>query len=122
MIIMANPESSFTKVAETSEIPLGKMKMVKIKDEEILIANVMGKFYAVSNPCPHKKADLSKSAIEGTTITCPLHGSKFDVITGKNTLGPKQMFSRGNTEALKTYEVRVQGTSISIYQRSSWGL
>jgi len=119
---MANPESSFTKVADTSEIPVGKMKMVKIKDEEILIANVDGKFYVVSNPCPHKKAETSKGALEGSTVTCPLHGSKFDVTTGKNTLGPKQMFSRGSTVALKTYEGRVQGTSISIYLRSSWGL
>ena len=119
---MANPESSFTKVADASEIPAGKMKMVKIRDEEILIVNVDGKFYAVSNPCPHKKGDLSKGALEGNTITCPLHGSKFDVTTGKNTLGPKQMFSRGSTGDLKTYEVQVQGTSVSIYQRSSWGI
>ena len=119
---MANPESSFTKVADTSEIPPGKMKMVKIKEEEILLANVDGKFYAVSNPCPHKKGDLSKGTLDGNTITCPLHGSKFDVTTGKNTLGPKQLLSRGSTDVLKTYEVRIQGTSISIYQRSSWGI
>ncbi len=109
---MANPESSFTKVADTSEIPVGKMKMVKIRDEEILIANVDGKFYAVSNPCPHKKADLSKGALEGSTVTCPLHGSKFDVTTGKNTLGPKQMFSRGSAGALKTYEVRIEDSEL----------
>ena len=119
---MANPESSFTKIADTSEIPAGKIKIVKIKEEEILIANVDGKYYAVSNSCPHKKGDLSKGTIEGNTVTCSLHGSKFDVTTGKNTLGPKQMFSRGSTGNLKTYEVRVQGTSISIYQRSSWGI
>ena len=119
---MVNPESSFTKVADTSEIHPGKMRMVKIKEDEILIVNVNGKYYAISNPCPHKKGDLSKGTLEGNTITCPQHGSKFDVTTGKNTLGPKQMFSRGSAGNLKTYETRVQGTSISIYQRSSWGI
>jgi len=119
---MANPESSFTNVADTSEIPAGKMKMVKIREEEILIVNVDGKFYAVSNPCPHKKGDLSKGTLDGNTITCPLHGSKFDVTTGKSTLGPKQFLSRGSAGSLKTYEVRIQGSTISIYQRSSWGL
>ena len=119
---MANPDSSFTKVADASEIPAGRMKMVKVGEEEILVVNVAGKFYAVSNPCPHKKGDLSKGTLEGKVLTCPLHGSKFDVTTGKNSLGPKGMMLRGSTGDLKAYEVRVQGTSVSVYKRSSWGI
>jgi 3-phenylpropionate/trans-cinnamate dioxygenase ferredoxin subunit len=119
---MANPESSFIKVADTSEIPAGKMKMVKIKDEEILIVNVDNKFYAVSNPCPHKGGDLSKGTLEDKIITCPLHGSKFDVTTGKNTLGPKLFMFRGSSGGLKTFELRIEGNSVSVYQRSSWGV
>jgi nitrite reductase/ring-hydroxylating ferredoxin subunit len=119
---MANPESSFTKVADTSEIPSGKTKMIKIKEEEILIANVEGKFYAVANRCTHKAGDISKSTLEGKIVTCPLHGSKFDVTTGKNVQGPKLFLFRGNAGDLKTYELRIEGTSISVYQRSSWGL
>jgi nitrite reductase/ring-hydroxylating ferredoxin subunit len=122
LIIMANPESSFTKVADTTEILAGNMKMVKVKDEEILIVNVDNKYYAVSNPCPHKKGDLSKGTLEGKILTCPIHGSKFDVTTGKNTLGPKQMMFRGSTGDLKTYELRIEGGSISVYKRSSWGI
>jgi nitrite reductase/ring-hydroxylating ferredoxin subunit len=52
---MVNPESSFTKVADTSEIHPGKMRMVKIKEDEILIVNVNSKYYAVSNSCPPQK-------------------------------------------------------------------
>jgi len=119
---MGNPESSFTKVADTSEIPTGKMKMVKIKDEEILIVNVDNKFYAIANRCTHKGGDLSKGSLEGKIITCPVHGSRFDVTTGKNVLGPKLMMFRGNTGDLKTYELRVEGSSILMYKRSSWGI
>ena len=44
-------ESSFVKAAAKSEIPLGKMKMVKIEQEEILVANVNGTYYAIGNSC-----------------------------------------------------------------------
>ncbi len=65
---------------------------------------------------------LSEGTLEGKIVTCPLHGSKFDVTTGKNVQGPKVFMFRGNAAALKTYELRIEGTSISVYQRSSWGL
>ena len=122
MIVMGNPESSFTRVADTSEVPAGKMKAVKMKDEEVLIVNVDNAFYAVSNPCTHKGGDLSKGKLEGNILTCPVHGSKFDVTTGKNVYGPKLFMFRGNAGDLKKYEVRVKENNILIYTRSSWGL
>lgn len=122
MIVMGNPESSFTRVADTSEVPAGKMKAVKMKDEEVLIVNVDNAFYAVSNLCTHKGGDLSKGKLEGNILTCPVHGSKFDVTTGKNVYGPKLFMFRGNAGDLKKYEVRVKETNILIYTRSSWGL
>ena len=119
---MGNPESSFTRVADTSEIPAGKMKKVKIMDEEILLVNVDNKFYAMANRCSHKGEDLSKGTLEGKILTCPIHGSKFDVTTGKNVLGPKLMMFRGKAEGLKTYELKIDGSNILVYQRSSWGV
>jgi nitrite reductase/ring-hydroxylating ferredoxin subunit len=119
---MGNPDSSFTKVADTSEIPSGKMKMVKIKDEEILIANIDNVFYAVANRCSHRGEDLSKGSLVGKILTCPTHGSKFDIKNGKNVSGPKLLMFRGKTDDLKTYELKVDGTSILVYQRSSWGV
>jgi nitrite reductase/ring-hydroxylating ferredoxin subunit len=119
---MGSPESSFTKVADTSEIPAGKMKTVKLKNEEILIMNVNNTFYAISNPCTHKGGDLSKGSLDGKILTCPLHGSKFDITTGKNIQGPKVMMFRGNAKDLKKYELQIKGTDILVYTRSAWGI
>ena len=121
-IIMGYPKSSFMRIADTAEVPAGKMKMMKIKDEKILIVNVDNNFYAVANPCTHKGGDLSKGSLEGKILTCPVHGSRFDVTTGKNVYAPKQFMSKSNVGDLKKYELMVEGNSILIYQRSSWGV
>ena len=63
-------ESNFVPVARISEIPVGKMKMVKFLDREILIANVNGNYYAIGNKCTHAGGDLSQSTLEGNVVTC----------------------------------------------------
>jgi len=47
-------------------------------------------------------------------VTCPKHGSKFDVTTGKNVAGPKIAFIRGKTGNESAYEVKVGGNSIRV--------
>lgn len=70
------------------EIPEGSMKHVEEGDIEILLANVDGKIYAVSDRCGHMNARLSMGRLQGTTVICPLHASQFDVTTGKNIREP----------------------------------
>lgn len=102
----------FVKVAETSEVPTGKMKMVKLEEKEVLIANVNGNYFAIGNRCTHARGDLSKGTLDGNMITCPKHGSKFDVTTGKAVIGPKILFRRINTEDEPSFEIKVDGKDI----------
>jgi nitrite reductase/ring-hydroxylating ferredoxin subunit len=81
-------QNNFVEVAKVSEIPDGKMKHVEVDGKEALIANVGGKFYAISDRCGHMNAQLSIGNLTGNTVTCPFHGSKFDVITGKKLTEP----------------------------------
>jgi 3-phenylpropionate/trans-cinnamate dioxygenase ferredoxin subunit len=103
---------AFLKVAEISEIPIGNLKMVKLEGKEILIANIDGKYYAVGNRCTHAGGDLSKGSLDGNIITCPRHGSKFDVTTGKVVSGPKILFLRPKIKDAPFYEVKVDGKEI----------
>jgi nitrite reductase/ring-hydroxylating ferredoxin subunit len=119
---LSTHDLSFIKVAETSEIPAGKMKMIRINDGEVLIANVNGSFYAIANPCIHKSGDLSEGSLEGNIVTCPIHGSKFDVTTGKCIIGPKTLFSRGKTVDTTSIELRVDDSDILLHQQSPWGI
>jgi nitrite reductase/ring-hydroxylating ferredoxin subunit len=103
---------AFVKVAETSEISAGKMKMVKLEGKEILIANVNGNYFAIGDICTHAGGDLSKGSLEGNIVTCPKHGSKFDVTTGKVVSGPKILFIHPKINDEAFYEVKVEGKDV----------
>lgn len=64
------------------------MVHVEAAGREVLLANVNGGFHAVSDRCSHEGALLSGGRLEGAVVTCPAHGSRFDVATGKNLSGP----------------------------------
>ena len=70
-------QNDFVEVAKVNEIPDGKMKHVEVDGTEVLVANVGGKFSAISDRCGHMNALLSMGNLTGTTVTCPFHGSKL---------------------------------------------
>lgn len=107
-------ESGYVKAAEKSEIPTGKMKMVKLGDKEVLIANVNGNYYAINNRCTHADGDLSKGTLEGNVVECPKHHSKFDVTTGKVVSPPKIAFFHPKISDIPSYPVKVENEEILI--------
>ena len=123
------------EVAKITEIPPGSMKKVRAFDQDILLSNVDGKIYATSNRCGHSNASLARGTLQGKVVTCPLHGAKFDVTTGKNLLGPQmsmppevmqklppeflammkqtaEIVSEIQSEPLKTFSVTIKGVSV----------
>ena len=100
-------QTGFVKVAGVSEIPAGGMKMVTLGIEEVLIANVEGKFCAIGNACTHVGGPLAEGELSGKVVTCPWHGSQFDVTTGQ-VVGPPARLPE------PVYELTVQGDDIMI--------
>ena len=103
---------TFIKVAETSEVPLGQMKVVKLAEKEVVIANVNNVYYAMENSCTHMHGELSKGLLEGNTLTCPKHKAKFDVTTGKVVSGPKVLLMHPKIKDEPVYAVKVEGKDI----------
>jgi len=56
---------------------------VETPGERLLIANVEGQFFAMRAKCNHMGGPLDKGTLEGSVVSCPLHGSKWDVRTGQ---------------------------------------
>lgn len=104
----------FIKAAETTDIPEGKMKPITINSKEILLTNIKGNYHAIGNKCTHRGGQLSKGTLEGDIVTCPLHGSKFNVKTGEVISGPKILFLHLSIKPEPTYEVKVEGKDIMV--------
>jgi len=104
----------FVVVANTDEIPAGQMKAVDAAGQQILIVNIGGTCYALGRKCTHMGGDLSMGKLEGTTVTCPRHGARFDVTTGSCISGPKVGPLKLTTKNEATFEVRVVGKDIQV--------
>ena len=76
----------FVYAADIAVIPVGTMKVVMVDDREVLIVNVQGEYYALSNKCPHAGGPLSEGKLARHIITCLKHGAEIDVTTGKIVL------------------------------------
>ncbi len=97
----------FVKVAQTEELSPGQMKLVELGDERILVANVDGDYFAVSEVCTHAFIPLSEGDLDGEEVECYLHGSAFSVKSGEPLTPPA-------TEPLTVYQVRVEGSDIMV--------
>jgi 3-phenylpropionate/trans-cinnamate dioxygenase ferredoxin component len=120
--------ADFTEVMKTGDLTDGMMKRVVLGEQDIIIARVEGKFYAAQGRCPHMRAYLSRGKLNGTVVTCPLHGSRFDLkngkvvrwVTGKgimSTMG-KLMSMLGiaakSEKPLAVYEIKVDGERVMV--------
>ena len=109
------------RVANTNDLSEASMKKYQFQDTEILIARIKGKYYATQNKCPHFGGDLSKGKLEGSTVTCPRHGSQFNLTDGSVVRwlkGTGIISSIGKTlkspQKLTTYSVKIEGQDIMV--------
>lgn len=99
--------SKFIKVARVDEIPPGTVKAFELDFDRVAVVNLDGEFYAVSDICTHEHAYLSEGEIVDGAIECPLHGSRFDIRTGRVLALPAVV-------PLKTYPVKVEDGEIYV--------
>ncbi len=97
----------WVKVAQTGDLAPGEMMVVLVRRQRILLANVEGKYWAISDACPHAGAFLSVGTLIGNRLICTLHGSCFNIENGA-PLNPPAM------DYLSRYPVRVDGEDILV--------
>jgi 3-phenylpropionate/trans-cinnamate dioxygenase ferredoxin subunit len=104
----------YVRVADKAEIASNKMILVVVGGKEVLLANVDGSYFAIANKCTHAGGSLVKGSLEGSIVTCPRHGSQFDLKTGKAIRGAKIGFIKINVKDEASYPVKVEGTDILV--------
>jgi 3-phenylpropionate/trans-cinnamate dioxygenase ferredoxin subunit len=109
--------SNLVEAGKSGELADGAMKHVPSPSGEILLARVGDKYYAADNRCPHLGGRLSNGKLEGTVVTCPLHGSQFDLKDGSVVRwlkGSGLMAKLKSPKTLKVYPVQVSGDQVMI--------
>lgn len=105
------PEEGFAKVAKVSEVKPGTLKTVSFSGEDVTIANVDGKYYAIGAICNHAAFDLSEGSLQGEVIVCAGHGAIWNLLTGRaefdEPLDPEPL-----------YDVQVEGNEIYLRKRA----
>ena len=84
-----------------------EMAAFDVAGSRVGIARADGTFYAFGDTCTHRGCSLTNGELDGAIVTCPCHGSQFDVTTGEVIRGPAQ-------EAVPSYAVRTQDGSLLV--------
>lgn len=95
-----------TKVAELDQLPFGARKLCSVEDRRIALFNLDGTIHAIDNHCTHRDGPVGAGELRDAVITCPWHGWRFNVTTGR-CLEPQG-------ENLRQYPVTVEGNDILI--------
>lgn len=89
------------------QIEPGSCKVVAAGGREVTVFNVDGTLYATQVECTHQGGPLCAGSFLGEIVTCPWHGSQFNVRTGEVVNDPAK-------EPLKTYPVSIVNGDVMI--------
>jgi nitrite reductase/ring-hydroxylating ferredoxin subunit/uncharacterized membrane protein len=101
------PEENFVRVGRPQDFAEGQMKQVDAGGMAVLVVRYGGQLHAISNTCAHAGGPLDEGELDGTRVTCPWHGSRYDVVTGHVVRGPA-------TFSQPTLNVRENGDSVEV--------
>ena len=100
-------DQEFTRACALSEVPAEGAIGVEVAGEPIAVACAEGEIYAIRDVCSHAEVPLSEGEVYDHTIECWLHGSCFDLRTGKPTGYPA-------TEPVPVYPVMIEGDDVYV--------
>ena len=79
------------RIENAKGITAGEMRVVDVAGTKVNIARVGGQLHAFDDTCTHRACSLAKGTLDGTSVTCPCHGSQFDVTSGAVIRGPARL-------------------------------
>ena len=71
------------EIGSVDDLQAGQRKLAFVDGETVVVFNVDGSFHAIENSCPHNGASLASGRLDGTILSCPAHGLRFDLATGR---------------------------------------
>ena len=82
----ATTEADYIRVCQLEELPPVGAAKAEVSGRIIAIVRAEdGSVHAIDDECTHGKVSLSEGEVDGCTLECWLHGSRFDLVTGRPT-------------------------------------
>jgi len=97
--------NEYIRIAAAEELVPGTMKCLQVAGKHLLLCNVDGRYYVADEMCTHEDAPLCTGSLRDHYIKCPLHGSRFDLITGEALDDPAET-------PLKIYSVKIENGQV----------
>ena len=97
----------FIFVADITDIGLNQSQSIDLNGSDILICHTNNGIFAIEDRCSHADIPLCGGQIIDNFISCPVHGAVFDLTDGSVQSPPA-------FEDIKTFQVKIEGTSISV--------
>ena len=100
-------EPVYTRACALSEVAQDEPLAVEVGGEPVAIVRAEGEVFAIRDVCSHAEVPLSEGEVDGCTLECWLHGSRFDLRSGKPTGMPA-------TEPVPVYPVTIEGDDVLV--------
>jgi len=98
---------SFVRACALAELKPDSALAVEVDGEDVAVVRSGDEYFAIADLCSHAAIPLSEGDVEDGEIECYLHGSRFDLRSGKPTGLPA-------TEPVAVYPVRVEGDDLLV--------
>ncbi len=90
-------QPAWLPVGRADEVPMLEGRSVSVGARRVAIFRLPTGWAAVDHACPHQGGPLADGLVADACVTCPLHGRRFDLHTGRQV---------GGDDVVATYEVR----------------
>ena len=98
---------TFELACPFADVPDDEAVAVTVGGQEVALARHGDEIFAVEDTCSHAAVALSEGEVSDCTVECWLHGSRFDLRTGKPIGLPA-------TEPVATFPVEVRGGDVYV--------
>ena len=95
------------RIGNVKDVATGQIRAFDVAGMKVSVANADGHLYALEDTCTHRGCSLASGKLDGTTVTCPCHGSQFDVTSGAVIRGPE-------TRPVRSRSVQIAGEDVLV--------
>jgi 3-phenylpropionate/trans-cinnamate dioxygenase ferredoxin component len=99
--------SDYRFACPVAAVPEGTATRVVLDGVPVAVVRSEGEVYAIHDVCSHANVALSEGEVDDGTIECWLHGSRFDLASGRPTGLPA-------TQPVPVYPVKIDGDDILV--------